>query len=105
MQGQAQQGVALTAFVVLAFVQSQTNANKYAAVITKALDYVKTKLDSMEDVYALAIACYAAQLANHSSKSLLLQKLDKLIKVEGKRTVVVFLVYVQYLTKTALPLR
>lgn len=86
MQGQSQQGVALTAFVVLAFLQSQTNANKYAAVVTKALDYVKTKLDSFEDVYALAVACYATQLANHSSKNLLLQKLDKLIKVEGKTT-------------------
>lgn len=83
MQGLAQQGVALTAYVVTAFVQTQAHTIKYADVIKKALDYVKTKLDSFEDIYALAVACYASQLGNHASKTVLLQKLDKLAKVEG----------------------
>lgn len=65
---------------------SQANAKKYADVIAKALGYVKTTLDFVDDIYALAIATYAAQLANHPSKSVFLQKLDKLATVEGKKT-------------------
>lgn len=63
---------------------SQENAKKYADVISKALNYVKTALDSFDDIYALSIASYAAQLANHPSKTAFLQKLDKQAKVEGK---------------------
>lgn len=104
MQGQSSKGVALTAYVTIAFAQnevswlnfkshchwnvtsfSQTNAKKYADVIAKALRYVKTTLDSVDDIYSLAIATYAAQLANHPSKIVFLQKLDKLAKVEGRK--------------------
>lgn len=64
---------------------SQANAKKYADVIAKALGYVKTTLDFVDDIYALAIATYAAQLANHPSKRVFLQKLDKMATVEGKK--------------------
>lgn len=84
MQGISQQGVALTAYVVTAFVQTGANAMKYKAVITKALNYIKTKMDTFEDVYALSIACYAAHLANHESKGALLKRLDTFAKSEGE---------------------
>ncbi|KAJ6642136.1 CD109 antigen [Pseudolycoriella hygida] len=84
MQGLAQEGVALTAYVVIAFAQAPASAIKYADVITKALSFLKTKLGSCGDIYALAIACYAAHLANHESKVAFLQKIDQLAKVEGE---------------------
>ncbi len=49
------------------------------------MGYVKTTLDSFDDIYSLAIASYAAQLANHPSKTAFMQKLDKLAKVEGMK--------------------
>ncbi|KAG4076804.1 hypothetical protein HA402_009150 [Bradysia odoriphaga] len=82
MQGQATKGVALTAYVAIAFAQNEVRARPYADVISKALNYVKTMLED-GDTYSLAIACYAAQLANHSSKTVLMQKLDRLAIVEG----------------------
>lgn len=45
---------------------------------------MKTTLDSFDDLYSLSIATYAAQLANHPTKTAFLQKLDKLAKVDGK---------------------
>lgn len=83
MQGLAQRGVALTAYIITAFVQNKANTIKYADVITKALNFVKTTMNTFEDVYALSIACYAAHLANHESKTDLLQRLVKLAKDEG----------------------
>ncbi|KAJ6643551.1 CD109 antigen [Pseudolycoriella hygida] len=83
MQGQSSKGVALTAYVIIAFAQNEANAKKYADVISKALSYVKTTLDSFTDLYSLSIACYAAHLANHPSKTAFMQKLDKLAKVQG----------------------
>lgn len=61
----------------------QNNAKKYADVIAKALNYVKTQLDSLDDIYALSVACYAAQLADHPSKTEFLNRLDKQAKIEG----------------------
>ncbi|XP_037049174.1 CD109 antigen-like [Bradysia coprophila] len=82
MQGQATKGVALTAYVAITFAQNEVRARQYADVISKALNYVKTMLGD-GDIYSLAIACYAAQLANHSSKTVLMQQLDRLAIVEG----------------------
>ncbi len=55
----------------------------YDPVIKKALDYVYETLKTLSDVYSLAIAAYAAQLANYVHKDELLQKLDTLAKVQG----------------------
>lgn len=63
----------------------QARAKQYADVIAKALNFVKTNLDD-SDIYSLAIACYAAQLANDSSKTIFMQKLDKFAIIEGMNT-------------------
>lgn len=101
MQGEAAKGVALTAYVVLSFLADkvcttlnnktfqiftptfQTIAQNYADVINKALAYVYQTLQTLDDVYSLSIAAYAAQLANYEHKDALLQKLDTLAKVKG----------------------
>lgn len=61
----------------------QANAVTYAAVIAKALNYIYQTLLTLDDTYSLAIAAYAAQLANYEHKAALLQKLDALAKVQG----------------------
>lgn len=101
MQGAAAKGVALTAYVVVTFLADevftsktlqisrflkqifQTIAANYADVIKKAMDYVYQTLETMDDVYSLAIAAYAAQLADYEHKDALFDRLDKLAKVTG----------------------
>lgn len=61
----------------------QANAVTYAEVIAKALNYIYQTLLTLDDVYSLAIAAYAAQLANYEHKADLLLKLDALAKVQG----------------------
>lgn len=48
----------------------------YQNVVNKAIDYVVRNLEGNDDVYSLAVASYALQLANHNSKNYILQTLD-----------------------------
>lgn len=48
----------------------------YQNVINKAIDYVVRNLEGNDDVYSLAVASYALQLANHNSKNYILQTFD-----------------------------
>lgn len=62
---------------------SQTIAELYADVIAKGLDYVYETVKTMDDVYCLALAAYAAQLAKYVHRDELLQKLDSMAKTNG----------------------
>lgn len=66
----------MTAFVLTAFLEDRNKMNTYQNVINKAIDYVVRNLEGNDDVYSLAVASYALQLANHNSKSYILQTLD-----------------------------
>lgn len=55
----------------------------YRNVINKAIDYVVRNLEGNDDVYSLAVASYALQLANHNSKNYILQTLDVKSKRKG----------------------
>lgn len=57
----------------------------YQNVINKAIDYVARNLEGNHDVYSLAVASYALQLANHNSKTYILQTLDLKSKRKGIR--------------------
>lgn len=59
---------------MILFIQSKTN--KYQNVINKAVDYVVRNLEGNDDLYALAVASYALQLAKHNSKNYILQTFD-----------------------------
>lgn len=52
-------------------------------MITKGLNYVYQTLQTLDDLYSLALAAYAAQLANYEHKDALLQKLDSYAKTQG----------------------
>lgn len=58
------------------FFSIQSKTNKYQNVINKAVDYVVRNLEGNDDLYALALASYALQLAKHNSKNYILQTFD-----------------------------
>lgn len=78
MQGGSSKGIALTAYTLITFLENKPMATKFEEVIKKALDYVVDNLNSLDDIYSLAIANYALQLAGHEKKDMLLEKLNKM---------------------------
>lgn len=54
----------------------QEKVSIYRNVINKAMDFVARNLVSSDDVYTLAVASYALQLAQHNSKDYILQTFD-----------------------------
>ncbi|XP_065072649.1 thioester-containing protein 1 allele S3-like isoform X6 [Ochlerotatus camptorhynchus] len=76
MQGGSGQGIALTAYTLIAFLENKNLITKYQNVINKALDYIVRNTEGLDDNYALAIAAYALQLADHSNKDYTLSLLD-----------------------------
>ncbi|XP_021702204.1 CD109 antigen isoform X12 [Aedes aegypti] len=76
MQGGSGQGIALTAYTLIAFLENKNLIPKYTNVINKALDYIVRNTEGLDDNYALAIAAYALQLADHSAKDFTLSQLD-----------------------------
>lgn len=83
MQGGSSQGVALTAYVLIAFLEDRTKQSAYRNVINKAVDYIVRNIEGKEDLYSLAIASYALQLAGHSSKNYILQTFDSRATLQG----------------------
>ncbi|KAG4078918.1 hypothetical protein HA402_005578 [Bradysia odoriphaga] len=83
MQGGSSKGVALTAFVVTAFLEDQTRIATYRDTISRALEYIIKNLEGVDDAYSLAVAAYATQLANDQTRTALFQKLDDSAKING----------------------
>ncbi|KAK3909558.1 CD109 antigen [Frankliniella fusca] len=78
MQGGAAKGLALTAYVLTAFLQSQDSTYKHQDTVKKALEYLVDNLGSLDDPYAVAITTHALHVAAHPAK-------DKAFKMlEGK---------------------
>lgn len=86
MQSGSSQGIALTAYVLIAFLEDRTKSAAYQNVINKAVDYIVRNIEGKDDVYAMALASYALQLANHSSKNYILQTFDSRSMHEGKKS-------------------
>lgn len=82
MQGGSSNGLALTAYTLITFLENQNYAAQYQNTINKALDFIVRNYNTLDDSYALAIASYALQLAKHSAKDSFLAKLD--MKSENK---------------------
>lgn len=49
------------------------------------MDYILRNLENMDDVYSLALASYALQLADHNSKDFILQRFESQAKMEGDK--------------------
>ncbi|KAL7015206.1 hypothetical protein ACKWTF_016340 [Chironomus riparius] len=86
MQGGASKGIGLTAYTLITFLENKQHGEKYKDTIKKALDYVVKNIWELDDIYALAIASYALQLARHETKDELLAKLNnKAEEMEGMK--------------------
>ncbi|XP_059162967.1 CD109 antigen-like [Physella acuta] len=78
IQGQAGSGVGLTLFVLISLLENredQTNTNVDEA-IQKALAYAEQEVAKLDDLYVLAMASYAFQLAGSNMTQAVLDKLE-----------------------------
>ncbi|XP_034235917.1 pregnancy zone protein-like isoform X2 [Thrips palmi] len=76
MQGGSAKGLALTAYVLTAFLQEKDATFKHQDAAKKALDYLVKNMASLDDPYAIAITTYALHLAGHPSKDEAFKMLD-----------------------------
>uniref|UniRef100_A0A2M4A5J7 TEP1-F n=1 Tax=Anopheles triannulatus TaxID=58253 RepID=A0A2M4A5J7_9DIPT len=83
MQGGAAGGLALTAYTVIAFLETRERAQKYTETVTKALNYLSEKVLEPCDVYAHALVAYALQIAGHQMKDEVMAKLESKATVSG----------------------
>ncbi|XP_049537278.1 CD109 antigen-like [Anopheles darlingi] len=84
MQGGAAGGLALTAYTVIAFLESREHAQKYEGTVTKALNYLSEKVLEPCDVYAHALVAYALQIAGHQMKDEVMTKLESKATIKGE---------------------
>ncbi|KAK6619001.1 hypothetical protein RUM44_003383 [Polyplax serrata] len=84
MQGGAAKGLALTAFTLLTFLETQKTNPKFKNTIDKAVDYIVKNLEGLEDPYAIAISCYALHLAGHPSKDQIFHLLESKAKGDSE---------------------
>ncbi|XP_031637598.1 pregnancy zone protein-like, partial [Contarinia nasturtii] len=80
MQAGSSNGVALTAYVLTAFLVNKSSNNNFEKTIEKAIDNIIKSIKNCSDVYALAVSAYALELAGHDSKKDVLVALKQLVK-------------------------
>ncbi|XP_049299713.1 CD109 antigen-like [Anopheles funestus] len=68
MQGGLRNGTRLTSFVVSAFLENDNAKVKHPEVIQKAISYLSSQVDSLDDPYDLSIVTYALMLNEHSMR-------------------------------------
>nr|AEC50086.1 TEP isoform 2 [Pacifastacus leniusculus] len=85
MQGGTSRGIPLTAYVVISLLTAQRPATaKVRNVINRALDFLGSGLDNIDDFYSLAITTYALHLADNPLRDAAFYKLEGKAKVEKK---------------------
>lgn len=85
MQSGANKGIALTAYVIICFLEgnsfSKSENEKYKTFIDKALNNVANC--NCNKLYACAVASYALQLGNHAKKNDWFKQFDNKANTEG----------------------
>ncbi|XP_031621506.1 CD109 antigen-like [Contarinia nasturtii] len=85
MQGGSSKGVALTAYAAIAFLKNKKQTNwKHEETVNKAIMNIASNVKDIDNPYALAIAAYALQLADHSNKDEILNALVNKTLVDGQ---------------------
>lgn len=84
MQGGSGKGIALTAYVLTTFLENRDGETTYDDTINKAIQYVIKSLEAQHDIYALAVAAYALQLAEHPDREIILDQLLRKATTKGK---------------------
>lgn len=78
--------IALTAFVVIAFLENSGRFKGYEDVSKNALTFIDHHISSMKSNYDIAISCYALSLAKHEEANTLLQFLKaRKMEKDGKQ--------------------
>ncbi|XP_049293398.1 CD109 antigen-like [Anopheles funestus] len=75
MQGGLRNGISLTSYVLTALLENENAKVKHAAVIQKAMSYLSSKVEYIQNPYDLSIATYALMLYGHEKKTTTLDKL------------------------------
>jgi CD109 antigen len=83
MQGGTANGIALTAYVLIAFLEIQDMSNNHKNTIEKSINFIIKNLENVEDPFVLSIVAYALQLADHPLKQKILDKLDRKSKTQN----------------------
>jgi CD109 antigen len=74
--GSSAQGIALTAYVMSAFLENEIFSQNYSTTISKAVDFIAAQINSSDNVYELSLATYALQKANSPLSKKFLDKLN-----------------------------
>ncbi|XP_037033233.1 CD109 antigen-like [Bradysia coprophila] len=83
IQSGSSNGIALTAYVLTAFLVNHNSNREYEDTIKKALQNITDSIDKCSDIYALAVSAYALQLANHRSKKVAIDRLLEQVQSNG----------------------
>jgi len=76
LQGGSSKDLALTAYITIALLENEDYKTEFKSQITKAKNFIANSLADETDLYSLAIGSYALALADQSSMTKLLDKLD-----------------------------
>uniref|UniRef100_A0A2M4DRR5 TEP1-F n=1 Tax=Anopheles darlingi TaxID=43151 RepID=A0A2M4DRR5_ANODA len=86
MQSGSRQNIALTAYVLIAFLEKGKEAFERLTVIERGMHYIASHIENITDPYDLSIATYALWLNNHSHKNTALKRLiEKSVESNTKR--------------------
>jgi len=84
--GESENGISLTSYVLLAFLENVESRGKYEENIKKAINYLNENIDKVgNDIYATAITAYALKLADSPSAEKVSEKLKAMARTEGDR--------------------
>ncbi|XP_076256034.1 thioester-containing protein 3 isoform X1 [Rhynchophorus ferrugineus] len=83
LQNKNGNSLALTAFTLMAFMESQRSySTNYTNTIYKGLDYITRNMDESESTYTVSICSYVLYLAKHTSRQSVFNLLDSKAKVK-----------------------
>lgn len=83
LQSDSSEGIPLTAFTVIAFLENRDYVDRFNETIPKALNYIDKNFAKLNNNYALSIATYALALGKHSSAAAFLNELNDKALREG----------------------
>lgn len=82
LQSREDKSLALTAFVVMSFLENKKTTSIHNTIIHKGLDYIARNINEDQDIYTLAICSYVLQLAKHVSKQTAFNLLESKSKTD-----------------------
>lgn len=76
-------GIALTAYILTAFLENKDIETTYDETINKSIQFLTKSLEAQIDIYTLSVVAYALQLAEHQDKEIILDQLLRKATTKG----------------------